>query len=122
MNNDLDQRTVDYLRRCGHSDRAIASYSKETRLFHDLDLLGDTAFENLQVLSKDFGVDFTGFDFYQHFPTELALDALLVGFYRQFRLNRCVDSLMSKYKPITIGMIQDAIAKGKMVTPSEHAG
>jgi|ERR1043165_2354881 len=118
MNNDLDAKTVEWMRRCGHSDKAISSYSKETELFHDLGILGDTAVEQLQVLRNEFGVDFTEFNIDQHFPTELSPDAVLETMYRLFRLSRCLNSITAKYKPITLGMIQDAITQGKMVTNS----
>ena len=85
---------------------------------HDLDLLGDTAVENLQVLANEFAVDFSGFNLDRHFPTELSHDAFMLTMYRLFRLKRRVDSVTAKYKPLTIGMIQDAIDKGKMVTSS----
>jgi hypothetical protein len=132
MNNELDPKTVAYLKRMGHSDRVISSFSKETRLLHDIGLCGDSAIEDLQILAKEFGVDFSGFDFDKHFPSELSSDAALLNAYRlsrlhrflefmsrPFRLDRRFEALKEKYKPITLGMIQDAIAKGKMVIDSE---
>jgi len=128
---DLHARTVEYLRRLGHSDRAISSYPKETRLLHDIGLYGDSAVEELQILANEFGVDFSKFDFDKHFPSELSNDALFINtyklarfhrsfeiMYRLFRLDRRFEVVRAKYKPITLGMIQGAIAEGKMVTAS----
>jgi hypothetical protein len=68
MSNELAPRTIAYLKRIGYSDRDISSYSRDTRLLQDIGLYGDSAIQELQILAKEFGVDFSGFDFDKHFP------------------------------------------------------
>jgi hypothetical protein len=46
-----------YLKELGYPERKIANWSMETRMYHDLGLYGDSAIEDVELLTGRFCVD-----------------------------------------------------------------
>ncbi|WP_368501967.1 DUF1493 family protein [Photobacterium sp. 1_MG-2023] len=56
----------------GKSD--IKGYKYSTRLYHDLGIYGDEAYEFISILETSFGVDLSSFVFESYFPMEFPGD------------------------------------------------
>ena len=85
----------------------MMSFSHETRFFHDLGFMGDTA-EECMVILKDMGVDMNGFNFSTYFPPEFQ-DNFILNFLpipERFLIKK------EKYKPLTLAMLEIVLETG----------
>jgi hypothetical protein len=116
MNDELSTQIQAYLRTCGTSSKSIATYTRETRLWHDLGIYGDVAEANLECLNECFGVDLSEFDFERYFPFEFIGKTLLSSVLIRF-VPFLGDYLRrhGNYTPLTLGMIDDAINSKKLI-------
>ena len=64
----IEQRIKDIV--SYHSGTAIESLSLDTRIEEDLGATGDDAWELIEDVRKEFGIDFSSFDFLKHFSPE----------------------------------------------------
>lgn len=80
------------------------SFTRDTRLYEDLNIYGDDAFEFMVSFGKKFNVDLSGFDFNKYFKSE-GFD-LFGGFFNPVGYFK---------KPITLGDLEQAVINGKMV-------
>lgn len=120
---------LEFLRVARFSDKEIATFTYDTRLFHDLNLFGDTAEDIFEILHEVFNVELTSFIFDEYFPVEFSEDVACIdnlGIFLFFRLDlilknvfkkltRKVDEIHDKYKPITLHMVEESIKKGRWV-------
>ncbi|EDT2963577.1 TPA: DUF1493 family protein [Salmonella enterica] len=120
---------LEFLRVARFSEKEIATYTYDTRLFHDLNLFGDTAEDVFEILHETFNVELTGFTFDEYFPVEFSEDVacmdnleILLFFRLNFilknvckNLTRKVDEIHDKYKPITLYMVEESIKKRRWV-------
>lgn len=101
-----------HLKRCGYSFDKIAQFNVDTRLFQDIGLFGDNAYDELTLLRNEFDIDFSSFDFKKYFPGNFGFEPLiLVTFWNSKWANR----IKQKYVPITLGMLEAVIQKKKWV-------
>ncbi len=104
---------LDYLKRCGESQARISGLNKDSRLFHDLGIYGDIAWEYMRVLRDEFKVDISKLNFENYFPFEFPGKTRRM----QIILWLCPFLLLlprwktvpSDYEPITLQMIETAI-------------
>ena len=94
----------EYLNKLGFDEKKVGSFSYETKFFHDLGFMGDTA-EECMVMLEDIGVDMSGFNFRTYFPPE---------FHDNFILNLLPipERLLikkEKYKPLTLAMLEKVL-------------
>lgn len=82
--------------------------TRETTLRKDLKLWGDDAFDFIKAFSEEFNVDLSGFDIKKYFPPEG--DFILPAIIRALRLKK-----EPEYLPLTLGHLEDAISRGKLV-------
>lgn len=101
---------IAHLERCGYSREKISTFSGGTRLFHDVGLFGDNAYDELILLRNEFGVDFSKFEFRKYFPGNFGWDALIL---RMFWQSKWAGQVRQKYKPITLSMLGDVIREKK---------
>jgi len=117
LDNGFPEILRQYLSQIGHSPRFVQKQTLGTRLFHDLDVYGDTADEYMILMSEEFNVDLTGFDFEKYFPTEfyqgsffaLHLCTMFPSRWVRFRYFEPI----STFKPLTLRMIQNALETKK---------
>lgn len=83
MSEAINPEVVKYLRLCGVSERSILQSTKDTRLYHDLNIYGDIAETFVEVLESDYSVDLTNFVFDRYFPKEYIGDTTLQAFIYQ---------------------------------------
>jgi hypothetical protein len=110
MTEPLGPLTTRWLKCCGYSDAQIAGFNNETRLFHDLDLYGDNALDELEFLANDFGVDFSDFHFDRYFPGNFGRDPFVLTL---FKPSRFAAAIREKYPPVTMDMIEKTITQKK---------
>jgi hypothetical protein len=80
--------------------------SREAALYHDLCIYGDDAYEILSGLHKQFGTNFSKFDFAAYFPQEGGI----LGLWRQ--------RLFGKSRmPLTIGHLTAVVEHGEWFDP-----
>jgi Protein of unknown function (DUF1493) len=116
VSNHLSHQTQAYLKTCGYSDKSIAKFTLETRLWHDLQVYGDIAESYLECLHNRFEVDLSAFEFEKYFPVEFLgktrLSAVLISmvpFFSDYLRHRM------EFAPLTLGMIEDAITHKKLI-------
>lgn len=108
-----------YLNALGHSERKIARWTMETRLYHDLGLYGDSAIEDMEFLAGRFGVDMSSFVFDEYFPPEFEsrnrFETIVFNsvpfLFRLLRGRRT-------YRPLTFRTIDQAMRAGRW--PDSH--
>ncbi|WP_338847472.1 DUF1493 family protein [Massilia sp. W12] len=69
-NHKLTEGMRQFLTHCGLRECKIASCQMHTRPYHDLGIYGDEALDLLDVLSKQYQVDLSDFEFAKYFPEE----------------------------------------------------
>ena len=79
-----------------------------SRLFHDLGLSGDDAFEVLEEVGSKFGVTFSGFEFERYFPQEEEAFWAHLARVLGLRLRR---------EPLTVGHLAGVAARGAWFEP-----
>lgn len=77
MSEAINPEVGKYLRLCGVSERSILQSTKDTRLYHDLNVYGDIAETCVEVLETEYSVDLTNFVFDRYFPSEYIGDSAL---------------------------------------------
>ncbi|QIR26887.1 MULTISPECIES: DUF1493 family protein [Kluyvera] len=116
-----------FLKTARFSEKEIALLTYDTRLFHDLDLFGDTAENILEILQREFNVDMSSFKFDKYFPTEYSqdvkhIDKLNTLLFFKFNaiarkhflnIKEKVDGIYANYRPITLHMIEMSIREKK---------
>lgn len=80
-----------------------------TELYRDLNLYGDDACELLENIRKDFGVNFTGFEFDCYFPNETE------GMY--YLWGRRIGLWRNRFKHLTIGHLNGVIERREWFEP-----
>jgi hypothetical protein len=107
----LDSESITNLRRLGLNRKKNAeNFDRHTQLLRDMNIYGDIAESIFEQLRDEFNVDISGFFFHAYFPGEFPNHSGFEKLKYMFNPFRAQPSaLHSKYKPITIGMIQDAI-------------
>jgi hypothetical protein len=70
MASQLSIELREYLKRCGLSESKIAQCNGSTCMHHDLGLYGDIAEAYIGVLTDQYCVDLSGFEFEKFFPPE----------------------------------------------------
>ncbi|ECG1337010.1 hypothetical protein DS259_23865 [Salmonella enterica subsp. indica] len=129
----LGPTIICFLKKARFSGKEIALLTYDTRLFHDLDLFGDTAEDVLEILQREFHVDMSPFKFDKYFPTELSKDVQYIDKLNTllfFKLNviarkyfintkHKVDKIYENYAPITLRMIEMSIMKKRWVDSIE---
>jgi Protein of unknown function (DUF1493) len=105
-----------YLRELGHSEQHIARMSKDTRLFHDLRIYGDSALEDLEILQERFGVDLSEFEFGKYFPPQFEGSNKLEAFIlTSIPFASMIVRRRRTYLPLTLEMINRAIRAKRWV-------
>ena len=69
--------------------------------------IGDDLFDTIEILRSKFGIDLSDFQDELYSPGELENDTFLFGMRRWFP--KYVERRLSKYRPITLKMIDDAL-------------
>lgn len=85
-----------------------------SRLYYDLDIIGDDAVELLEAFSRKFRVNLNGFDFHKYFLDEPSLLTPID------LMRRALERLSGKHNPlspITVGDLIRAAETGKWVEP-----
>jgi hypothetical protein len=108
----LGPSVTDFLMRCGYRDDQLAQFTRETRLLHDMGLFGDDVDDELSILSTEFSVDLSTFQMRKYFPGETGWDHFILTFFKNTSWGHRV---MQKYSPITLDMIDQAIANKKWI-------
>lgn len=80
----------------------------QSKIYQDLRIAGDDAWELLERIRHDFGVDFTGMNFANYFPSE--------GEVQIERLERLF-RFAPKRKPLTVGHLLQVIEVGRWWEP-----
>lgn len=115
-NDEFSDLLRSYFVKCGYSKRLIKKLSLDTRLYHDLRIYGDIAESYIEVLSEQFGVDISNFEFHTYFPEEYpvtsVLGAVLIPIC-PFWVRRRYLHPDKNFKPLTMRMIQKALANKK---------
>jgi hypothetical protein len=96
-------KTGAYLRLCGYSIREIARWTSTTRLLHDLNIYGDKADDDLEVMRDECGVSFENFQFSRYFPEEFSLHAHVPGYrglLRAVGAGRIITRVYATYDPL----------------------
>ncbi|MGZ5914903.1 MAG: DUF1493 family protein [Hyphomicrobium sp.] len=94
-----------FLKRIEYSDAQIERMQLDTRLLQDLHLQGDNLLDTLELMHKDYGVDFANFDWRRYTPSEgarlapMPLILWLLGKYRR----------AEDYEPLTLGTVAAAL-------------
>ena len=94
----------------GYPRSKVDTWTRETRLYHDLGWCGDSSDEDLGAIFRHFNVNYSAFPESGACPPFASLDNLIVLL---FGWNRWGAKIKEKYRPITFGMIEDAIASGR---------
>lgn len=94
----------------GHPKSEVDTWTRETRLYHDLDWWGDSLDEDLGAIFRHFNVDYSAFPHSGGCPALGSFDGLIVGL---FGWTDWGAKVRNKYWPITFGMIENAIARGR---------
>lgn len=83
-------------------EKSTDNIDGETRIFHDLFIYGDDAFEFLEEYQKRFLVDLSNFDFNIYFPSEgdiiypyfiIKLFNLYIGTYKELKVKDLVEAV-----------------------------
>jgi hypothetical protein len=113
---DLSLELRTFLVRQGISRRRIATYHRNTRLWHDMGEYGEVAEDILNDFCEEFSVDYSAFEFNKYFPNDNVSDSLvlsvlasLVPFLQNFIRTR------REYSPFTLGMLDDSIKSKRLV-------
>jgi len=96
--------------RCGYRDDQIQNFNADTRLLQDRRLFGDNAHDELRVLEKQYGVDFSDFSFDKYFPGNFGWDHFVLTFLPRTQIAK---KIVDRYPPITLAMIEKLIAEKK---------
>jgi hypothetical protein len=104
--------TIQYLQRCGYSEKQTARFDGGTRLLQDVGLFGDNAYDELELLAKEYGVDFSGFDIQKYFPGNFGREPFVLTFLPS---STWADRVRKRYPPITFDMIESVIANKKWI-------
>ena len=109
-----DDAVYSYLNALGYSERKIARWTMETRLYHDLGLYGDGAIEDMEFLAERFSVDMSNFVFDYYFPPQF--EGRNWAEYELFNsipfLHRILRGRRS-YRELTLRMIDEAMKVGR---------
>lgn len=122
---------VVFLKKARFSEKEMALLTYDTRLFHDLNLFGDTAEDVLEILQREFNVNMSSFQFNKYFPAKFSQDVKYIDKLNAllfFKLNiiarnyfisikEKVDKIYGTYHPITLDMIEMSIMEKKWVAP-----
>ena len=80
------------------------------RVFHDLSIAGDDAWELLEKVGQRFGTSFEDFQFEDYFPEE-GMEALLAHFLRLVGMGR-------RWKPLTVQHLADVAVRASWFEPA----
>lgn len=114
--NNISFEVVDCLKKCGVSNKLIKNCTRKTRLLHDLNIYGEVAESLMEILEKDHGVNIFYFNFQKYFPEEFFGENLISKIlFRMIPLTIIIEKRKSKYNPLTLTQIENAI-KNKVLT------
>lgn len=100
-------------------ERIVRRYSgtrrvgSTSRIYHDLSIAGDDAWELLEQLTQEFGTSFDGFPFVDYFPEET--EALPAYWGRFF-------GLRGRWRPLTLGHLVEVARRGAWFEPNSLVG
>ena len=103
----LSKQVLEFLRVRGFKESQIEKWTMESEVIHDLGQIGDDLFDTIEVLRNEFGVDLSDFQDELYSPGELENDTFIFGMRRWFP--KYVERRLSKYRPISLKMIDDAL-------------
>jgi hypothetical protein len=108
----LSQALIHHLQRCGYKSVDLENWSGETRLFQDIGLYGDNAADDLELLRREFAIDFEGFPFSKYFPNDFSFSwqTFVLNF---FWRSRWAEEVRGRYPPLTLEMLDVAIREKK---------
>jgi len=110
MDVNLPQVIVEYLIKCGISEKEVNKCTLDTRLYQDLGIYGEIAEECIETLRAAYCVDLDTFDFDKYFPQEYPGATRLSKFLLwQFPFVGCLVRHKIAYRPVTLRMIGDVI-------------
>src|ERR1700753_1279340 len=100
-----DDAVYSYLNALGYSERKIARWTMETRLYHDLGLYGDGAIEDMEFLAERFNVDMSNFAFVAYFPPQFeGRNWIEVQLFNSIPLLHRILRGRRAYRPLTLRM------------------
>jgi hypothetical protein len=100
-----------FLSVCGFRESQIENWTMESELIRDLGQIGDNLFDTVEMLRSEFGIDLSDFQDELYSPGELENDTFLFGMRRWIDpwFPNYLERRLSKYRPITLKMIDDAL-------------
>ena len=102
------ERLLTHLRRCVGK----AKINDDTKIYHDLGIGGDDAFEFLDHISTEFKVDFSEMRFSDYFPDETEAFSERIGKFLGFK---------SKRRPLTVNHLLQILEEGRWREPHKEA-
>ena len=96
-----------FLSVCGFRESQIENWTMESEVIRDLGQIGDNLFDTVEILRSKFGIDLSDFQDELYSPGELENDTFLFRMRRRFP--KYIERRLSKYRPITLKMIDDAL-------------
>ena len=96
-----------YIKKLGYNEKEVKSFNSDMRLYHDLDIYGDSAEEYMEVF-QEMGVDMSTFRFVDFFPPEFPYPATWSKLFFGLLPERLfIDKTI--YSPITFAMLEKAL-------------
>jgi hypothetical protein len=105
----LSQPLQRFLTSYGYPLEKVASFERSTRLYHDLGWQDDSLDEDVLAIMRHFNVRFPTTRVGPYYPGMRTWDGFVTT---SFGWTAYGHRIKEKYKPLTFGMIEDAIAKG----------
>jgi hypothetical protein len=110
MTSPIGPLTKTWLEKLHIKEDVINTWNGDTALLQDLGWGGDDAIDNLNVMRDEFGVDFSKFDDFKYFESELSFKLLVITLFRNSSLARRISS---SYPRITMDMLETALSEKK---------
>jgi hypothetical protein len=97
-----------YLTRVGYTTQKIDSWNSRTRLLQDVGITGDNAWDEIQIMHREFGVDLTGFFVDDYFPSELSTAALVLRFLPR---SGWAGRIRQRYPELTLSLVEEILGR-----------
>jgi len=103
-----------YLEKCGLAKSKIQYLTKDTSLYHDLNIYGDVAETYIEVLIEVYKVDMSNFIFDKYFPPEFIGDSVFTKILYSFiPFIGAVNRKKLNFQLFTIEMLEDLMVSKK---------
>jgi hypothetical protein len=113
---ELSKELIQYLKLCGYSEAQIKECTPNTKLYHELGVYGDVAYDHISNLEEMFGVDLSLFVFEEYFPDEFIGKTKVQKVFYWFLPWLSPRPQSDKvYKPITLNMLEQFILNKKWI-------